>query len=147
MKKVIIIFVMVMITAIFYSGCGKSDQESQKQSANENSASSERYKISALAEARFDDLKNDYLTKVKTKIDDINQKIEALQLKKKGAPESLLEPIEASLKIAIEKNEVLAKQFTKLENADENNFAVEKTAMVKALSDAEKAYEELKLEF
>ena len=138
---------MIMITAIFYFGCGKSEQENKKQPTTESAASNERHKISTSAEARFDDLKSDYLTKVKTKIDDLNHKIDALQLKKEGAPKSLLESIEASLKIAIEKKEELAKQFTKLENSDEDNFAVEKTAMAKALSDAKKAYEELKLEF
>lgn len=147
MKNNSIILIMIMITAIFYFGCGKSEQENKKQPTTESATPNERHKISTSAEARFDDLKSNYLTKVKTEIDDLNKNIETLKLKKEGAPESLLEPIETSLKIAIEKNEVLAKQFTKLENVDEDNFTIEKTAMIKALSDAKKAYEELKLEF
>jgi len=51
------------------------------------------------------------------------------------------------MKIALEKKDILSEQLKKLQNADENTFEIEKTAMVKALNDAEMAYEDLKSQF
>jgi len=146
-KNIFIILIMIMVSALFYMGCSKSEPDNQKQPAVESSASNDKYKISAGAQARFDDLKNEYVIRVKDAISDFDQRIETLQIKKGGAPEVLLKPIEASMKIALEKKDILSEQLKKLQNADENTFEIEKTAMVKALNDAEMAYEDLKSQF
>lgn len=146
-KKVSIILIMVFITALFFMGCSKSEPDAQKQPTVESSVSNKSDKISAGAQARFEDLKTEYISRAKDAISDYNDKLETLQLKKEGAPEILQKPIEASLKFALEKKDILTEQLTKIENADETNFEKEKTAMSKALLDAEKAYEDLKSQF
>ncbi len=147
MKNFIILITMLLITCLFYSGCGKSEQESNKDQAVENTANNSSGKMSVSAQARFDDLKKDYIAKAKSATSELNDQVRALQQKKKGAPESLQEPIEAYMKIAVDKNAELAKQLRKLENCDEEDYPVEKTAMEKAIIDARSAYEDLKSQF
>jgi len=147
MKSLHIIILMLLLTTLFYTGCSKSEQESQNQPAVESSASSDRYKISSGAEARFEDLRAEYMKKVETRVTDLNDRVEALQQKKLGAPKELHEEIDRALKSAIEKKYTLNKQFKKLETVSEDNYEIEKTTLAKALNDAEKALADLRAAF
>jgi predicted transcriptional regulator len=147
MKSVNIIILVLILTTLFYTGCSKSDQESQNQPEVESSASSDPYKISSGTEARFEDLRAEYISKVKTRVTDLNDRIEALQQKKQGAPKELHEEIDKALKSAIEKKDTLNKQFKKLESVSEDNFEIEKTIFTKALNDAENALVDLRASF
>jgi len=147
MKKILFIMVMVIITAFIYVGCSKSDQKTKKQPKTEITENNIPDRFASTQRGTFDDIKKNYLKNVKDKIDVFNKKIETLQLKQKGAPSELQNSIEKSMEYALEKKEVLEKQFTKLENADERTFGVEKTALTTALDEADKAYDDLVSKF
>ena len=147
MKRILSMLGIIVIIALLCVGCGKSEQESQKETETTNETNPDLSKYSTSSQQSFGVMKADYLKSFKTKLEDLSKRIETLQLKKEGAPPALQVPIEAALKIAVEKNSLLSDQFTNLENADEKAFSSEKTKMNELISGAEKAYENLRSQF
>ena len=88
----------------------------------------------------FDEMKGAFIAKVSPAIEEWNQKITDLETRKNNLPDLAQAPLEEPMTDLLTKRDAVGEQFTKVENATEETFDVEKTALETAFGDLDGAF-------
>jgi len=149
MRKLLVILVVMLFAAFMLSiSCAETEKKAETETTEEvtGEVTEEGIVEEAVTEGgeettlTFDKIKGAFLAKVTPTIADWNQKIDGLETRKKNLPDLVQAPLEEPMTQLIEKRDAVGGQFTKVENATEETFDAEKTALETSLVDLDAAF-------
>jgi hypothetical protein len=150
MKKLLVILVVMLFAAFMLAiSCAKTEKTAETETTEEvtGEVTEEETTEEAGEEgaeavpATFDELKAAFLADATSKIAEWNQKVTDLETRKNNLPDLAQAPLEEPMTQLLEKRDTVGAQFTKVENATEETFETEKTALETSLSDLSVAYD------